>query len=56
MRIREVQDKTVGETVYKRFLITLPKKVVQESKLFGKELEAKAEKNRIVIESQKWAQ
>jgi hypothetical protein len=50
MKIREVLDKKVGEVKYSKFLITLPKKIVEESGLIGKEIKAYLEKGKIVIE------
>lgn len=50
MKIRKVLDKKIGETEYSKYLITLPKDVVEESELVGKELKAKAQKNKIMIE------
>jgi len=50
MKIREVQDKKVGDKVYKKYLITLPKKIVEESKLVGKDLVAKLEDNKLIIQ------
>jgi len=40
MKIREVLDKKVGSVEYKRYIVILPKDVVKESKLLGKELKA----------------
>ena len=42
-------DKRVGETIYYKYKINLPKKVVEESKFEGKDLEIKFEKDKIVI-------
>ena len=50
MKIREVLDKKVGNTEYTRYITTLPKDVVKDSKLLGKELKAKAEKGKIILE------
>lgn len=50
MKIRQVLDKKVGNAEYTKFLVTLPKDVVNESELEGKELKATAYKNKIVIE------
>ncbi len=52
MKIREVLDKKVGDTSYSKFLITLPKEIATSSGLIGKELKAKVEKNKIVIEKE----
>ena len=53
MKIREVFDKKVGSNVYNRYIVILPKKVVKESKLLGKELKAiVTEENKICLEKQ----
>ena len=52
MRIREVLDKKIGDKEYKRFMVILPKDVVQSSKLLGKDLKAKAEREKIVLEKE----
>ncbi len=50
MKIREVLDKKVGDTIYNRYILILPKDIVNESKLLGKELKAKLENGTIIIE------
>lgn len=50
MRIREVLDKKVGDIKYKRYITTIPKDIVEQSKLLGKELKARVEKERIILE------
>jgi hypothetical protein len=50
MKIREVLDKKVGSTEYTRYITTLPKDVVKDSKLLGKELKARVEKGKIILE------
>jgi len=50
MKIRKVLDKKVGETSYYKYLITLPKDVVESSKLIDRQLQARLEKDKIVIE------
>ncbi|MBS3115013.1 hypothetical protein J4482_00115 [Candidatus Woesearchaeota archaeon] len=52
MKIREVQDKKIGNKEYKKYLITLPKKIVEDSKLIGKELKASLDKEKIIIEKE----
>ncbi len=52
MKIIKVMSKKVGDTEYKKYLLNLPKNVVEESKLIGKNLKAKAEKERIIIEKE----
>jgi len=49
MKIRKVVDKKVGQATYYKYLITLPKEVTEQSKLFGKQLKAKAENGKIII-------
>ena len=49
MKIREVLDKKVGETKYTRYILIIPKDVVQESKLLGEDLRAKSQNGRIII-------
>jgi len=50
MKIREVMDKKIGDTTYSKYLVTLPKEIVKNSKLIGKELKVMATENKIVIE------
>lgn len=52
MKIREVLDKKVGETKYTRYIVILPKDVVEQSKLKGKELRATTDKEKIVLEKE----
>lgn len=52
MKIREVLDKKIGDVKYTRYILILPKDVVNESKLLGKELKARMEKDKIVIEKE----
>jgi hypothetical protein len=49
MKIRKVLDKKVGETEYSKYLMTLPKKIVEESKFLEKELKVIFEDNKIII-------
>lgn len=51
MKIIKVMSKKVGDMEYKKYLLNLPKDVVEESNLLGKNLKAKAEKEKIIIES-----
>jgi len=51
MKIMKVLDKKVGETTYYKYRINLPKEIVEENKLLGKELKIRYENERIVIES-----
>lgn len=50
MKIREVLDKKVGDVTYNRYILILPKDVVKESKLLGKELKASLKEGEIVIQ------
>ena len=50
MKIREVIDKKIGNKEYKRYIVILPKDLVQDSKLLGKELKATLEKDKIILE------
>ena len=50
MKIREVLDKKVVDKKYTRYIIILPKEVVEESKLLGKELKAIIKDGKIIIE------
>jgi hypothetical protein len=52
MKIIKVLSKKVGDTEYQKYLLNLPKDVVEESKLVGKNLKATAEKEKIVIEKE----
>ena len=52
MKIREVLDKKVGETKYTRYIVILPKDVVEQSNLKGKELKATTTKDRILLEKE----
>ncbi len=52
MKIREVLDKKVGDVKYTRYILILPKEIVQESKLLGDKLKAKSQNGKIVIEKE----
>jgi hypothetical protein len=53
MKIREVLDKKVGDVTYNRYILILPKDIVKESKLLGKELKASLKNHSITIEEEK---
>jgi len=53
MKIMKVVDKKVGETIYYKYRINLPVKVVEDLKLLDKELKVKIEKKKIIIEEDK---
>ena len=50
MKIREVLDKKVGTVTYNRYILILPKDIVKESKLLGKEVKASLKEGKIMIE------
>ena len=50
MKIMKVLDKKIGGIKYIKYRINLPKKVVEDSKLLEKELTAREEKGKIIIE------
>jgi hypothetical protein len=52
MKIMKAVDKKVGETTYYKYKINLPKKLVEEGKLAGRELKAKLENGKIIIEKE----
>ena len=52
MKIIKAMSKKVGDKEYSKYLLNLPKEVVEESKLVGKNLKAKVEKEKIVIEKE----
>ena len=50
MKIRKVLDKKVGDAVYFKYLVTLPKDIVESSGLLEKELKIKKENSKLIIE------
>lgn len=42
-------DKKVGETVYEKYLVTLPKEIVEKSNLVGKDLAASIQNGKIIL-------
>ncbi len=50
MRIMKVLDKKIGNTEYIKYRINLPKKAVEETKLLNKEVIARVENGKIIIE------
>ncbi|MEK6859049.1 MAG: hypothetical protein AABX53_04030 [Nanoarchaeota archaeon] len=50
MKIREVLDKKVGDTIYNRYILILPKEVVKNSDLLEKELKATVKEGKIIID------
>lgn len=53
MKIRKVLDKKVGETEYTKYLVTLPKNIVEESKLLGKDIEVILRDGKIILQKKK---
>ncbi len=53
MRIREVLDKRVGKKKYTRFIITLPKQDVVNSKLLEEDLEISSKDGEIKLKKRK---
>lgn len=49
MKIMKAVDKKVGETIYYKYKINLPKKI-EDSDLLDKELKVNIEKDKITIE------
>ena len=52
MKIIKVLSKKVKDKEYSKYLINLPKEVVESSKLLGKDLKAKNEKDKIILEKE----
>lgn len=52
MKIMKAFDKKVGKTEYYKYMVNLPKQVVEDSNLFGKKLKVKLEKGKIIIEKE----
>jgi hypothetical protein len=52
MKIVKVMSKKVGDKEYSKYIINLPKDVVEDSKLLDKHLKARTEKEKIVIEKE----
>lgn len=46
----KVLDKKIGDTTYYKYRINLPKDIVEENKILGKELKITFEKGKIIIE------
>lgn len=51
MKIRKVLDKKLGDAKYFKYLLTIPRKIIEESGLFGNDLEIKSVNNKIIISS-----
>ena len=52
MKIREVLDKKIGDKKYTRYIVILPKDIVKDSKLLGKDLKVILDKGNIIIEKE----
>jgi len=52
MKIMKSVDKKVGETIYYKYKINLPKKIVEDSKFLSKDLKVKFDNNKIIIEKE----
>jgi len=50
MKIIKVFSKRVKDTKYYKYIVNLPKEIVEKSKLEGKDLKARTEKNKIILE------
>ena len=50
MKIVKALSKKVGDISYFKFIINIPKEIIEKSGLIGKNLRARAEKNKIIIE------
>lgn len=46
----KVLDKKVGDTEYIKYRVNIPKKVAEDSGLLDKEVKARSEKRKIIIE------
>lgn len=53
MKIMRAVDKKIGKVVYYKYKINLPKRIVEESGLLGKNLEVIFDKKNIVIKKEK---
>ena len=51
MKIMKVLDKKVGDVIYYKYRINLPKKIVEDSKLLDKEIKAIEENGKIIIKN-----
>jgi hypothetical protein len=52
MKIIKVMSKKIGDKEYSKYLLNLPKEIVEESKFLGKKLKTKTEKDKIIIEKE----
>jgi hypothetical protein len=52
MKIMKSLDKKVGDTIYYKYKINLPKKIVEESKFLDKEVKVSFDREKIIIEKE----
>ena len=52
MKIMKAFDKKVGDMEYYKYRINLPKKIVEDSNLLGKEVKVRLDKAKIIIEKE----
>ena len=52
MKIMKVVDKKVGNTIYIKYRINLPKQIVEDSGLKNKEIKVSLEKGKIIIKKE----
>ena len=52
MKIVKVLSKKIGDIEYSKYIVNLPKDVVEKSKLLNKRLKSKAGKEKITIEKE----
>ncbi len=52
MKIMKAFDKKLGDTEYYKYRVNLPKKIVEDSNLLGKEVKVRLEKGKIIIEKE----
>ena len=53
MRIMKSVDKKVGDVIYYKYKVNLPKKIIEENKLEDKEFNVKFDKGNIILEAEK---
>jgi hypothetical protein len=54
MKIRKVLDKKVGDKEYSKYLVTLPKSVVEDSKLLDEDVEVILKDGKIILQKKKF--
>ena len=52
MKFMKSFDKKVGDTEYYKYRINLPKKIVEDSNLLGKEVKVRLGKGKIIVEKE----